>query len=108
MVLNSTVVLDQHFAVGSVFRASVTPSAVLIVLLVIIPLFLGAKRVPELARSLGTGARELKKAASEDNDENETKTDSEKKSDEHRTQAAPEDARSEHKDAQAEQEPRGQ
>jgi sec-independent protein translocase protein TatA len=73
MVLSSTVVLDQHFAVGSVFRASVTPSAVLIVLLVIIPLFLGAKRVPELARSLGTGARELKKAASEDDDENETK-----------------------------------
>ena len=41
----------------------------LVVLLVIILLFFGAKRVPELARSLGVGARELKKAASED-DEN--------------------------------------
>ncbi len=41
----------------------------LLILLVIILLFFGAKRVPELARSLGLGARELKKAASED-DEN--------------------------------------
>ena len=38
----------------------------LIVLLVIVLLLFGAKRVPELARSLGIGARELKKAASED------------------------------------------
>ena len=43
----------------------------LIILLVIILLFFGAKRVPELARSLGVGAKELKKAASED-DENGT------------------------------------
>jgi sec-independent protein translocase protein TatA len=41
----------------------------LVVVLVIILLFFGAKRVPELAKSLGVGARELKKAASED-DEN--------------------------------------
>ncbi len=41
----------------------------LIVLLVIVLLLFGAKRVPELARSLGIGARELKKAASEE-DEN--------------------------------------
>ncbi len=41
----------------------------LIVLLVIVLLLFGAKRVPELARSLGIGARELKKAASE-GDEN--------------------------------------
>ena len=40
-----------------------------VILLVIILLFFGAKRIPELARSLGVGARELKKAASED-DEN--------------------------------------
>jgi sec-independent protein translocase protein TatA len=45
----------------------------LLILLVIILLIFGAKRVPELARSLGTGARELKKAASEDDDENQTK-----------------------------------
>ena len=41
----------------------------LIVVLVIVLLLFGAKRVPELARSLGIGARELKKAASEE-DEN--------------------------------------
>jgi sec-independent protein translocase protein TatA len=45
----------------------------LLILLIIILLFFGAKRVPELARSLGSGARELKKAASEDDDENQTK-----------------------------------
>ena len=45
----------------------------LLILLVIILLFFGAKRLPELARSLGVGARELKKAASEDEDENQTK-----------------------------------
>ena len=45
----------------------------LIVLLIIILLFFGAKRVPELARSLGIGARELKKAASEDDEERESK-----------------------------------
>ena len=40
----------------------------LIVLLVIVLLLFGAKRVPELARSLGIGARELKKAASEEDE----------------------------------------
>ena len=45
----------------------------LLILLVIILLFFGAKRVPELARSLGVGARELKKAASEDDDEDQAK-----------------------------------
>ena len=45
----------------------------LFILLAIILLFFGAKRVPELARSLGVGARELKKAASEDEDENQAK-----------------------------------
>ena len=43
-----------------------------LILLVIILLFFGAKRIPELARSFGVGARELKKAASED-DENQAK-----------------------------------
>jgi sec-independent protein translocase protein TatA len=45
----------------------------LLIILAIILLFFGAKRVPELARSLGIGARELKKSASEDADEGETK-----------------------------------
>ena len=49
----------------------------LVVVLVIILLFFGAKRVPELAKSLGVGARELKKAASEEeegNDADKSKT----------------------------------
>jgi sec-independent protein translocase protein TatA len=45
----------------------------LLIILAIILLFFGAKRVPQLAKSLGVGARELKKAASEDADEGETK-----------------------------------
>ena len=44
-----------------------------LILLVIILLFFGAKRIPELARSFGVGAKELKKAASEDGDENQAK-----------------------------------
>ncbi len=43
-----------------------------LILLVIILLFFGAKRIPELARYFGVGAKELEKAASEDN-ENQTK-----------------------------------
>jgi sec-independent protein translocase protein TatA len=41
----------------------------LIVVLAILLLLFGAKRVPQLARSLGVGARELKKAASEEGEE---------------------------------------
>jgi sec-independent protein translocase protein TatA len=40
----------------------------LIILLTIILLFFGAKRIPELARSLGRGKREFHKGASEDAD----------------------------------------
>ena len=50
----------------------------LVILLVIILLFFGAKRVPQLAKSLEVGARELKKAAaSEAADESEAKAVSE-------------------------------
>jgi sec-independent protein translocase protein TatA len=49
----------------------------LLIILVIILLFVGARRIPQLARSLGIGARELKKAASEDADESKTKAASE-------------------------------
>lgn len=53
----------------------------LIAVLAILLLLFGAKRVPQLARSLGVGARELKKAASEekenDADKSETKVASE-------------------------------
>jgi sec-independent protein translocase protein TatA len=40
----------------------------LIILLSIILLFFGAKRIPELARSLGKGTREFRRGASEDAD----------------------------------------
>jgi sec-independent protein translocase protein TatA len=40
----------------------------LIILLSIILLFFGAKRIPELARSLGRGKREFHKGTSEDAD----------------------------------------
>jgi sec-independent protein translocase protein TatA len=41
----------------------------LIILLSIILLFFGAKRIQELARSLGKGTREFRRGASEDADE---------------------------------------
>jgi len=41
----------------------------LIVILFIILILFGAKKVPELARGLGSGLREFKKAAKEDTDE---------------------------------------
>jgi sec-independent protein translocase protein TatA len=40
----------------------------LIILLSIVLLFFGAKRIPELARSLGKGTHEFRKGASEDAD----------------------------------------
>jgi sec-independent protein translocase protein TatA len=49
----------------------------LLAILAILLLFFGAKRVPQLAKSLGTGARELKKAASEEAEEGEKKAGSE-------------------------------
>jgi Sec-independent protein translocase protein TatA len=56
-------------------------------------LFFGARRVPQLARSLGVvGARELKKAASEDADENETKEESAKEAVESKTKVVSDDA----------------
>ena len=45
----------------------------LVIVLIIILLFFGARRIPELARSFGVGARELKKAASEEDEENQAK-----------------------------------
>ncbi len=44
-------------------------SEILIILLIIVVLF-GAKRIPELMRGLGTGIKEFKKASSIDEDEN--------------------------------------
>jgi sec-independent protein translocase protein TatA len=45
----------------------------IVIVLIIILLFFGAKRIPELARSFGIGARELKKAAKEEDEENQAK-----------------------------------
>jgi sec-independent protein translocase protein TatA len=41
----------------------------LLILLVIILLLFGAKRIPQLARSIGTGSREFRKGISEDYDD---------------------------------------
>jgi len=46
------------------FVGSVGPLE-LIVIVVVLVLFFGAKRLPELARSLGTSARELRKGLAE-------------------------------------------
>ena len=76
----------------------------LLIILIIILLFFGARRVPELARSLGIGARELKKAASED-DENEAKEPDKVEAREHGETTKPiqqEDARLEEQNSRAE------
>ncbi len=72
--------------------------AELLILLVIILLFFGARRVPELARSLGVGARELKRVASEDEDQDQAKEPDRVEVREHREGTKPiqqEDARPE-------------
>jgi sec-independent protein translocase protein TatA len=51
----------------------------LIIGLVVILLLFGAKRVPELARGLGSGVREFKKGTQEGEVENEKKEEEEKK-----------------------------
>lgn len=43
----------------------------LIILLAIILMFFGAKRIPELARSLGKGSREFRKGLEEDDEKGE-------------------------------------
>jgi sec-independent protein translocase protein TatA len=43
----------------------------LLIILAIILLFFGAKRVPELGRALGKGVRELRQGAASEDDENE-------------------------------------
>ena len=82
----------------------------LLVILVIILLFFGAKRVPQLAKSLGVGARELKKATSEDADEDETKeAASNKDADDGKTKTTTsEDPASEQDGDRVEREPRAQ
>lgn len=54
----------------------------LIIILVIVLLLFGAKRIPEIAKGLGTGMKEFKKGASGEDDEIEGKKADEKKDDE--------------------------
>jgi sec-independent protein translocase protein TatA len=82
--------------------------AELLILLAILLLFFGAKRIPQLARSLGTGARELKKATSEDADEGEMKEAASEDADGGKTKATWEDAPSEQDGDRVEREPRAQ
>ena len=82
--------------------------AELLILLAILLLFFGAKRIPQLARALGTGARELKKATSEDADESEMKEAASKDADEGKTKATSEDAPSERDGDRVDREARAQ
>ena len=59
----------------------------LLILLTIILLFVGAKRVPDLGRSLGNSVLEFRKGASEDHDEKEEVPHQFKESSEPATQA---------------------
>lgn len=49
----------------------------LIIVLVIVLLLFGAKRIPELAKGLGTGMKELRRGMSDDAEKNEEKANSE-------------------------------
>jgi sec-independent protein translocase protein TatA len=46
---------------------------ILLIVLVIILLFVGAKKLPELARGIGQSAKELKKGFKEDEDDSSSK-----------------------------------
>jgi sec-independent protein translocase protein TatA len=81
------------------------------IVLIIILLFFGARRIPELARSFGIGARELKKAASEDEDENQAKEPDKTEAREHGEQTKPiqqEDGGPEEQDVRAEPDSKAQ
>jgi sec-independent protein translocase protein TatA len=60
----------------------------LIIGLVVILLLFGAKRVPELARGLGSGVREFKKGTQEGELEDKKKKEEEKKKDEEQLEAS--------------------
>jgi len=51
---------------------------ILLIVLVIILLFVGAKKLPELARGIGQSAKELKKGFKDEDDEPAKKSDSKK------------------------------
>ena len=73
------------------------------IVLIIILLFFGARRIPELARSFGIGARELKKAASEEDEENQAKESNKAEARGEKTEPGQQaDARPEEQDVRAE------
>jgi sec-independent protein translocase protein TatA len=77
----------------------------IVIVLIIILLFFGAKRIPELARSFGIGARELKKATSEEDEENQAKKSNKAEARGRREKTEPnqqEDARPEEQNVRAE------
>jgi sec-independent protein translocase protein TatA len=80
--------------------------AELLILLAILLLFFGAKRIPQVARSLGIGARELKKAVSkEEDEENQAKESNKAEARGHGEKTEPsqhEDARPEEQNVRAE------
>ena len=73
----------------------------LLILLFIILLLFGAKRIPQLARSLGSGTREFRKGISGDYDQDEAGDDDEPRKGEEAP--LPEDALSAEHNAKAEQ-----
>src|SRR5687768_13087463 len=87
-------------------EASIMPTGGLetLIVLIIILLFFGARRIPELARSFGVGARELKKAAKEEEDEeNQAKESNKAQARGEKTEPSQqEDARPEEQDVRAE------
>ena len=72
----------------------------LIILLAIVLLFFGAKRIPELARSLGKGTREFQKGLGEGEEEGPDKAKTGERSEKKASQQ--EDARLEEQTARAE------
>lgn len=76
--------------------------AELLILLVIILLLFGAKRIPEIGRSLGSGIREFRKSTSSDYNEEEDKGRKEKEAVElPESEAARETARAEQEGARS-------
>ncbi len=72
----------------------------LLIILVIILLFFGASRVPQLGRSLGQSLREFRKGASEDLEDNESRELKERREIPHEEETPAKEARAqtEHKD----------
>ncbi len=52
-----------------------------VIIIVIILLLFGAKKIPDMARGIGQGIREFQKAASQDKEELENETERQKKED---------------------------